>query len=122
MSLMNLTAIASPRAARLGFGRLRPLSCFALVLVPALMLLAPSFAQAQKKYFPDHPDVKKMCDKAMNVLAKSEAIAPGSRGSGAAALRALAPVLAAPQHPNHDYQEQSLPTWREHSSPCRTSS
>ena len=90
MSLMNLTAIASPRAARLGFGRLRPLSCFALVLVPALMLLAPSFAQAQKKYFPDHPDVKKMCDKAMNVLAKSEAIAPGSRGSGAAALRALA--------------------------------
>lgn len=58
-------------------------------LAMACLVLAPGLAQAQKKYSPEHPDVKAMCDKAMKVLTKEGKIG-GPRGSGTAALRGLA--------------------------------
>ena len=92
MSLTNLAAkvvrqVGSPNRLRRNHSR-APL-LLASVLGMLLILLAPSFANAQKKYSPDHPDVRAMCDKAMKVLTKKGDI-KGPRGAGTAALRGLA--------------------------------
>ena len=90
MCLTNLTATVPLQSGSWGHNRNRSLPLLVFFLAPLLMLLLPSFAEAQKKYSPDHPDVKAMCDKALSVLTKKDAITPTTRGAGAAALRALA--------------------------------
>ena len=45
---------------------------FCLIAVLASSLCHPSLAQAQKKYDPEHPEVKAMIDKALNFLDRSE--------------------------------------------------
>lgn len=90
MSLTNLTAKATRQAGRSSRNHPPKLLLLASVLASLLVFLPPSVARAQKKYSPDHPDVKAMCDKAMSVLTKQGSISPTSRGSGAAALRGLA--------------------------------
>ena len=90
MSLTNLTVKDTLQGGRPSCNQPRSLLLLAGVMAPLLIFLAPSRAEAQKKYFPDHPEVRSMCDKAMKVLTQKGRIATGSRGAGAAALRGLA--------------------------------
>ena len=64
---------------------------FVPVVIALFILLAPNVTYAQKIYTPEHPEVRAMCDKAMQVLTQ-KLLTGGTRRSGITALRGLAVV------------------------------
>jgi len=88
LKVMRDPLVARPIGARVRHSRFSPLIAPALAV--AFLLLTPCLVNGQKKYGPDHPDVKAMCDKAVKVLSKKGSSNAGDREAGAVALRGLA--------------------------------